>query len=138
MSVTVKHLPGCFLLLIESSGTKSCREVVTLTATLLVLVEDQLLQPLLLVPAVQMGLHRHLDLLLLHLGCGAGYRTVHVTTNPCKQAAQAWATLVSQVLPLHLQRGIRFGSLYPSRFTKTSPFSSGNEILTVVRVKLQG
>ena len=57
-----------FLLLIESAGTEGSSEVVTLTAALLVLVQDQLFQPLLLVPAVQMSLHRHLDLLLLHLG----------------------------------------------------------------------
>ena len=57
-----------FLLLIESAGTESSREVVTLTAALLVLVQDQLFQSLLLVSAVQMSLHRHLDLLLLHLG----------------------------------------------------------------------
>ena len=57
-----------FLLLIESAGTESSREVVTLTAALLVLVQDQLLQPLLLAPPVELGLHRHLDLLLLHLG----------------------------------------------------------------------
>ena len=75
-----------FSLLIEGAGTESSSQVVTLTAALLVLVQDQLLQPLLLVPAVQVGLHRHLDLLLLHLSGRTGNGTVHITTHPCRHS----------------------------------------------------
>ena len=70
-----------FLLLIESAGTESSSEVVTLTAALLVLVQDQLLQPLLGVPAVEVSLDRHLDLLLPHPGGGARDGAVHVSAN---------------------------------------------------------
>ena len=94
--------PPEFLLLIESAGTESSREVVTLTAALLVLVQDQLLQPLLLAPPVQLGLDRHLDPLLLHLGGRAGDGTVHVTTDPCTHWGQS---LQSEALSLvHIHR----------------------------------
>ena len=62
----------------------------------------------------------------------------HKPLQTVGQAQGASAHSVPHFLPLHLQSGIRFGSLYPNKLTKTSPFSSGNEILTVVRVKLQG
>ena len=95
-SFQVAVWPG-FLLLIESAGTESCREVVTLTAALLVLVQDQLLQPLLLAPPVQLGLHRHLNPLLLHLGGRAGNGTVHVTTDPCTQSGQSGALSLVEI-----------------------------------------
>ena len=72
-----------FLLLIESAGTEGSSEVVTLTAALLVLVQDQLLQPLLGVPAVEVSLDSHLHLLLAHPGGHARHRTVQVATHSC-------------------------------------------------------
>ena len=72
--------PG-FLLLIESAGTESSSEVVTLTAALLVLVQDKLLKLLLLVPTVEVRLDGHLDLLLPHLGGCAGYGAFRLTAD---------------------------------------------------------
>ena len=76
-------LPQCgrLLLLIEGAGTQRGGEVVAGAAALLVLVQYELLQPLLAVPAVEVSLHRHLHLLLPQPGGRAQHGTVPVTAH---------------------------------------------------------
>ena len=60
------------------------------------LVQDQLLEPLLAVPPVQVGLHRHLNLLLPDLGGRAGHWTVHISADSCHvtvRLSQVWSSL---------------------------------------------
>lgn len=67
--------------LIECPRAPLDGEVAALAAALLVLVQDQLLEFLLLVPAVEVRLDGHLDLLLPDLGCGASYGAVRLSTD---------------------------------------------------------
>ena len=67
--------------LIECPRTPLDGEVAALTAALLVLVQDQLLEFLLLVAAVEVRLDGHLDLLLSDLGGGAGYGAVRLSAD---------------------------------------------------------
>ena len=67
--------------LIECPRAPLDGEVAALAPALLVLVQDELLKLLLLVPAVEVRLDRHLDLLLPHLGGCAGYGALRLTTD---------------------------------------------------------
>ena len=67
--------------LIECSCAPLDGEVAALAAALLVLVQDQLLEFLLLVPDAEVRLDGHLDLLLSDLGGGAGYGAVRLSTD---------------------------------------------------------
>ena len=67
--------------LIEGPSAPLDGQRAALAAALLVLVQDQLLEPLLGVPAVEVSLDRHLDLLLPHPGGGARDGAVHVSAN---------------------------------------------------------
>ena len=67
--------------LIECSRAPLDGEVAALTAALLVLVQDQLLEFLLLVTDAEVRLDGHLDLLLSDLGGGAGYGAVRLSAN---------------------------------------------------------
>ena len=67
--------------LIECPRAPLDGEVAALAAALLVLVQYQLLELLLLVPAIEVRLDGHLDLLLSDLGGGAGYGTVRLSTD---------------------------------------------------------
>ena len=67
--------------LIECPRAPLDGEVAALAAALLVLIQDQLLEFLLLVPAVEVRLDGHLDLLLPDLGGGAGYGALRLTAD---------------------------------------------------------
>lgn len=70
-----------FLPLIECSCTSGDWQIIALTPTSLVFIQDELLKSLLGVSSMEMGLDSHLDPFLLHFCCSAGYRTVHVPAN---------------------------------------------------------
>ena len=111
-------------------------------------VKNQLLEPFFGISSIKMSLDIHLDLLLFDLGSSTGNWALYVSTNTFLGQnlikRRTFSNFCSNfvdlnvVLPLQRHRGIKFGSLYPKRLTNTSPLSSGNEILTVVLVRLQG